>query len=177
MGEAAPKFGSTPELSTLQGFAVGTWRQTVEVDSPGNALIQSRQKFQYYLLTLGKDGKATAKMSDAPKCFAHGTWAVQGDAVAISFTDIDGLSFEEVEARFQKKLGEKRNRSYVPHRVRVVPSSSSGLGIAGDRHFLAGTCEFTRSLAVAEDGKSLKPVLPSGAHEKSSVTIAWVRVK
>lgn len=157
MGDAAPAFGSTPGLSTLQGFAVGTWREAADstVRTKTGSMAEDLLRFDHSVLTLGNDGKAALERSRTPGRVGHGTWTVMGNQIVVTFTDVDGLSFNEVAAQLDRRRDVNVQVRRVEGLVRRGPVFV-GEGIEGDRAHVMSSCQNFKNLVVGSDGKRLE---------------------
>jgi hypothetical protein len=171
MGASAPVFKSTPELSTVQAFAVGTWRETSDptVKSKSDWIRGFLDAKVYSLLTLTADGKATLKQPGLSTCVGHGTWTAGGDQIGISFTDVDGLNFGEVDAEWEKRLAFERSLGRL---------QGPDNGVEGARHDVERACESAQNLEIAANGRDLEFVgKRNAAWERDVGRSIWVRVK
>lgn len=171
MGDEAAAFGSTPALSTVQAFAVGTWRSISDptVKSKSDWMHGFSDSKVYSLLTLTADGRATLEKPGLSSCIGHGSWTVAGDQIALSFTDVDGLSFGEVQAQWDKRLEFQRSLGRF---------QGPDDGIEGARHDVASDCNPMPNLAVAADGRHLEYVGERNAsHEAHFGRLIWARVR
>jgi len=180
MGAAAPVFGSTPALSTVQGFAVGTWRQSGDPHdgSAGPHFANAIDAIDPSVLTLAPDGRATLVCVKHPECVGHGIWSVLGDRIAVSFADVDGLSFAQVDALLDQRRDEnrevRRTLAPLPGRRRYIPE-----GEPLYESVVAASCRNFPQLAVSSNGKHLDEVFDdSTTSSNPNVERAvWLRVK
>jgi hypothetical protein len=179
MGDAAPAFGSTPELSTLQGFAVGTWCEAADpsVRTKTGSMVEDLLRFDHSLITLGKDGKASLERSRTPGVMGHGTWNVVGNQIVVTFTDVDGLSFDEINAQLDRRRTANVQVRRVEGLVRPGPVFV-GEGIEGDRAHVMSSCQNFKSLVVGKDGKRLELAQDVDSPPMPNIgKMIWLRVK
>jgi hypothetical protein len=181
MGDDAPKFGSKPEFSTLQGFVVGSWRQTHDptIKSESDTVLNIGDSLFYSVLDLTADGKATMRLPTMSDCVGHGPWTVRGDVVSAGFTDVDGLSFAEVQAQWDKRAAEPpsfSSRSYRPRLMRHIGPTQRSIEIS--RYQVMEQCNLLPDLAVAPGGRQLQAAVePSGKQARMFGKAVWERVK
>lgn len=95
-----PAFGSAPDLKTLQGFAVGKWGLKMLMDPnvvkqehvEGVATQEAEEGVTDYF-TFKADGSFVCRLKGfKPKI--DGTWTVNNDFLALTFTKIDGKEIQ-----------------------------------------------------------------------------------
>lgn len=179
MGDAAPAFGSTAGLSTLQGFAVGTWRESYDATAEGNGphFLRASLALDTPVITLTADGRVTLQTVKHRECTANGSWAVQGDRLVFVFTDVDGLSFEQIDTQLEDRQAENRQIRHV-----LSPLSRHSVyipeGIALTRSVLASACYKFPNLVVGADRKRLEEVIDAGPDANPNIEKSiWLRVK
>ena len=106
MTTRAPKFGSTAELGTLSGFAVGRWSQINMIDpnlgkqygldqlEPPTADTTSYWEFN-------KDGTLVFRLSGV-KDVVNGKWSLQGDQLVLEYLTMGGKSLQDAQAQIKK---------------------------------------------------------------------------
>ena len=179
MGANAPAFGSTPELATIQGFIVGSWRESYEpsAEPGGPQFLRAALAQETPVITLSSDRTVTLHEIKHEGCVAHGTWSVQGDRVALAFTDVDGLTFDQVQAQLSERRDENRQvRHILPPLSRHTPYIPEGVALT--RTLVASECHAIPNLVIAADGKRLEEVFDQRADDdRRPEKAVWLRVK
>lgn len=110
LGDTAPAFGSTTELGTIQGFAVGKWTPRDYIDpifakQLGVGAIEEQQSTETgpieELYELTADGRLSVDLR-AAKVKMGGTWTVTGDTISLNYTTLNDNPIQAEKARLLK---------------------------------------------------------------------------
>lgn len=191
LDEAAPKWGSTPRLSTAAGFIEGRWllKREAKPDAPFiiTAGIEATQK-DPTILSFTKDGQFKLEQRGHS---VHGVWSSTNDRIVLSPRDIDGKTKATFDTDLEKwsasnpykgmnryHIGGK-GRSFIPK----DPSYYDPRQPWNQPYLLQANlwnlCEVESQLVVSQDGRRL--VVPSLPEEQQHIKVpfeeSWVRLR
>jgi hypothetical protein len=90
MGDAAPDYGSTLQLATLQGFLPGRWCLEMGGDTDATRYYEFKQ-----------DGTFDCGDSDS-EWTAAGRWTVAGDRAHLTYETMKGKPFQQFQEEYRK---------------------------------------------------------------------------
>lgn len=90
LGDAAPAFGSSAELQSLQGFVVGTW-----------CVIDMEGMKPGYTYVFKSDGTFTTGIKDGD-WNASGTWTAGPESISLNYTTMKGKPMQAFIAEYKK---------------------------------------------------------------------------
>jgi len=116
MGDAAPRFGSTPALSTAAGFLKGTWVCSHDVHGtlPSDKAFKFMENASPNRLKFEADGRYVLNLLGHD---VHGTWVYDGKTVTMQALDVDGEAPAEVQRDYDAFLAQPSDpERRPPHR-------------------------------------------------------------
>lgn len=106
MGESAPEFGSTPEMSTVTGFLVGRWKTVADIDMAlakemGFTEEDFEDAYEPEFWEFADDGTFFYSKPGSTKKLA-GNWKESGSGVYLDYKTFDGMTIDEYRKETQK---------------------------------------------------------------------------